>query len=232
MERDLYHIGYNLRSSIAETLPSNKFIIFLRGYFDKRGNINKKTIINTELECSFICDKIIYDLFTKLDYSFSASSKNTENIITLTNYNALDFLNDIYKNADGRYRNNTKYSIYISWLTYGVINYNFVKVDDNGIIPYKKSSEIGFNITIISLVEKIGKDIFIYDTGIKAIPDFGYYIKLIAKNNLIKNGYILASNTIENIDDTIKISLVKIDDTLPELLIPFVGCQLIFDKIF
>jgi hypothetical protein len=48
---------------------------------------------------------------------------------------------------------------------------------------------------------------------------------------LIKNGYILATNVIENKDDILKISLIKIDDTLPDFSLPFTCCQLIFDKI-
>ena len=71
MERDLYNIGYNLRCSIADSLCVNKFNIFLRGYFDKRGYIAKKTIFTSELECSFICDVIIREIFSKLNYSFS-----------------------------------------------------------------------------------------------------------------------------------------------------------------
>jgi hypothetical protein len=231
MERDLYNIGYNLRCSIADSLSVDKFNIFLRGYFDKRGYITKKTIFTSELECSFICDVIIHELFKQLKYSFSEKVINKETVIILTNYDALDFLKDIYKNSDGRYRDNKKYTIYISWLTHGIINYKFIKIDDNSIIPYKKSSEIGYNITLINLIEKIGKNIFIYDTGIKVIPDFGYYIKIIAKDELIKNGYILATNVIENKDDILKISLIKMDDTLPNFSLPFTCCQLIFDKI-
>ena len=52
----------------------------------------------------------------------------------------------------------------------------------------------------------------------KVIPDFGYYIKLIPKDNLIKNGYILTTNTIENYNNTLKIYLVKIEDTIYYML--------------
>ena len=45
MEGDLYKIGYNLRSSISETLSDDRLIIFLRGHFDKTGYITKKTIL-------------------------------------------------------------------------------------------------------------------------------------------------------------------------------------------
>jgi len=53
---------------------------------------------------------------------------------------------------------------------------------------------------------------------VKVIPDFGYYIKLIPKDNLIKNGYILTTNTIENYNNTLKIYLVKIEDTIYYML--------------
>lgn len=230
MERDLYHIGYNLRSSISETLPDDKFIIFLRGYFDKTGYISKKNIIKNSLECIFICDETIYERFYKLNYSFTEKLEYKKYNITLVNYDALDFLNDIYKNSDARYRNNKKYNIYISWLTYGILDIKFIKVVDNSILPYKKSSEIGYNITLISLVEQIGKYIFIYDTGIKVISEFGFYCKIIAKDELIKTGHIVIMTEIKN-TETLKVTLQKIDDTLPEFKLPFTCCQLLFDKI-
>jgi hypothetical protein len=233
MEGDLYHIGYNLRSSIAETFSDDKLIIFLRGYFDKTGSISKKNILKNDLECNFICDEILYERFSKLSYTFTYKLNNKKYNIILVNYDALDFLNDIYKNADARYRDNKKYNIYISLLTHGVLNHQFIKVDENSVLPYKKSYEIGYNITLINLVEKLGKYIFIYDSGIKVIPEFGFYCKIIAKDELIKTGYIVIINEIKNTEnETLKITLQKIDDTLPEFKLPFTCCQLLFDKIF
>ena len=139
-------------------------------------------------------------------------------------------MNDIYKNADARYRNNKKYNIYISWLTYGVIDIKFIKEHENSVLPYKKSSEIGYNITLINLVEKLGKYIFIYDTGIKVIPEFGFYCKIIAKDELIKTGHIVIVTEIKN-TETLKVTLQKIDDSLPEFKLPFTCCQLLFNKI-
>jgi len=230
MERDLYHIGYDLRSSISETLPDDKFIIFLRGYFDKTGYISKKNIIKNTLECSFTCEEILYQRFCKLSYSFTEKILNKNYNIILVNYDALDFLNDIYKNADARYRYNKKYNIYISWLTYGILDNKFIKVDENSVLPYKKSYEIGYNITLINLTEKLGKYIFIYDTGIKVIPEFGFYCKIIAKDELIKTGHIVIMTEIKN-TETLKVTLQKIDDSLPEFKLPFTCCQLLFNKI-
>ena len=231
MEGDLYRIGYNLRSSITETFSDDKLNIFLRGYFDKTGYISKKTILKNDLECNFICDEILYERFSKLSYTFTYKLNNKKYNIILVNYDALDFLNDIYKNSDGRYRGNN-YNIYVSWLTYGILDNKFIKEHENAVLPYKKSCEIGYNVTLINLVEQIGKYIFIYDTGIKVIPEFGFYCKIIAKDELIKTGYIVIINEIKNTEnETLKITLQKIDDSLPEFKLPFTCCQILFHKI-
>ena len=74
-----------------------------------------------------------------------------------------------------------------------------------------------------------------YDTGIIVQPDFGYYTKIVPRSSLVKSGYIL-KNSIGIIDGsylgTLKIALTKIDDTLPDLTLPFCCCQLILDRFY
>ena len=117
-------------------------------------------------------------------------------------------------------------------MTHGIVNREFIKVHENAILPSKKSSDIGYNITLINLTEQIGKCIYIYDTGIKVIPEFCYYYKIITKNELLRSGYVVISTEIKNTEnETLKITLQKIDETLPEITLPFTCCQLLFNKI-
>ena len=110
----------------------------------------------------------------------------------------------------------------------------FKKHDPEAIIPKKAGKhEVGFDLVAIKLVKKIGEKTFMYDTGISVQPPNGYYTEIIPRSSIVKTGYVLSNNT--GIIDptyrgTLKICLTKIDDTLPDLKLPFIKLQLILRK--
>jgi len=57
-------------------------------------------------------------------------------------------------------------------------------------------------------------------------------VELFSKNLLLENGYILSNseNIIKNYDETIKVYLIKIDDSLPELKLPTNCLEFTFEK--
>ena len=71
----------------------------------------------------------------------------------------------------------------------------------------------------------------LYDTGIKISLDFGYYAEIAPRSSLSKSGYMLA-NSIGIIENTytgnLFIALTKTDPNMPDLVLPFKCCQLIF----
>ena len=71
------------------------------------------------------------------------------------------------------------------------------------------------------------------DTGIIAESPYGYYTEIVPRSSIIKSGYIL-SNSVGIIDmgftGSLKICLTKIDDSLPDLKLPFCCAQLILRK--
>mgnify|MGYP001413104252 FL=1 len=110
----------------------------------------------------------------------------------------------------------------------------FKKHDPNAVIPKKAGKhEVGFDLTCIKLKKKIGEKTSMFDTGISVQPPNGYYTEIIPRSSIVKTGYILSNNT--GIIDptyrgTLKICLTKIDDTLPDLKLPFVKFQLVLRK--
>jgi len=240
-EMDIYNIGLNYKINFIQAFTSQKdWYIFVRGIFDKIGNLNSKTVLNSELICT-LCFKdfekddiefILNKTINNLKYDIEG------NYINIYNYNAFDFLSKIYDNSDGRYRNSEMYKRYVSWATFGlddkIPNCKFFKVDEKAILPSKeRASDVGLDLTIISKVKDISKKISMYDTGIIVSPSFGYYTKIVPRSSIIKSGYML-SNSIGIIDNTyrgtLKICLTKIDDSLPDLKLPFKCCQLIIDR--
>ena len=209
-------------------------IVFIRGYFELRGNINDKNILCKGLECSLEYDENILKLINEFGFKYSF---NTSKNILFEDYNALDFLSKLYDNSDARYRNKDMYIKYIKWVTFGADNKipscKFLKYDSDAITPRRvKASDSGYDITIIKKIKNLSPKTSLYDTGIIVSPDFGYNSKIISMDSLIKSGYILI-NSFENLENSKKkilIYLTKVDDSLPDLILPLTCCKLILER--
>ena len=69
----------------------------------------------------------------------------------------------------------------------------------------------------------------IYDTGLLIQPECGYKIDIIAKNSLYDLGYVLQPYQ-HIFDETIKICLFKIDETLSDIPLPSCHFQIVLKK--
>ena len=112
----------------------------------------------------------------------------------------------------------------------------FKKHYPNAIIPKKAGiNEVGYDLTLIKHVKIFGKNTIMYDTGISVEPPNGYYTEIVPRSSLVKTGYIM-TNSIGIIDPTyrgtLKICVTRIDDTLPELILPCKKFQLIIRKMY
>lgn len=110
----------------------------------------------------------------------------------------------------------------------------FVRDDPNAIIPTKGTAfSIGYDLTAISVAKKLSSRTVLYDTGIKVQPPHGYYTEILPRSSLSKTGYIL-SNSVGTIDPDytgrLLIALTKVDDSCPDLELPFTRCQLVLRK--
>jgi dUTP pyrophosphatase len=110
----------------------------------------------------------------------------------------------------------------------------FVINDDRAVVPTKANpSDMGFDLTAISVYKKINDKTTLYDTGIAIAPPVGYYTEIYPRSSISKSGYMLA-NSIGLIDESYRgnllIALTKIDETMPDLSLPFVLCQLVLKR--
>ena len=110
----------------------------------------------------------------------------------------------------------------------------FVMDDENAVVPTKAHpSDIGYDLTAIGIFKQISNKITLFETGIRVSPPSGYYIEILPRSSMSKTGYMLA-NSVGIIDPqytgTLKIALIKIDDDLPDIKLPFTRCQLILRK--
>lgn len=234
-----YNMGLNFK--LGQKEPEEINIHFIRGLFEINGNISNRENDNSALVCT------IDLLHPQLQNFFSRSLKIIDILFTEENifknkiifsHDALDFLSKIYDNSGKTCRDENNYNMYVKWATVGLFNKipncKFVKTDKDAVSPKKeRSSDVGYDLTIIKKYKNITSKTILYDTGIAVTPDFGYYTKIVPRSSLIKSGYML-TNSVGIIDGSYKgnllICLTKIDDELPEIKLPFRCCQLIIDR--
>ena len=236
---NIYDLGKNINDD--DNLPvfdnPNLYNIFTLGFFDKYGTIYKKTLLNDTMYCNINSPtkpKIVLKI--KELYGIQSEFDKENGFLYYYGINCFEFLSSLYDYSDPRYRKTDNYDIYLNWITFGLgINSiptcRFFKKSENAIIPSK--TEIGFDLHIISQLRNIGSKTIIYDTGIVIIPEFGFQVKLVPNIALVKFGYILSNlpYIINNIyKSTLKISLTKIDEDLPDIKLPFNCCQIVLER--
>ena len=110
----------------------------------------------------------------------------------------------------------------------------FIRTKSEAKVPTKAfPTDIGFDLTAISVEKQISDNTFLFNTGIIVIPPKGFYVEIVPRSSLSKTGWML-SNSVGTIDPSFRgpllIALTKVDDSnkcwLPDEL-PFTRCQLI-----
>lgn len=212
-------------------------LAFIRGYFDGDGTIrdiahSKAGSLSRPPDCSIVSNS---QRMLKSIIDICPGGNVVKDCLSYCGNNCLDFLGKIYYNATIALPR--KYDLYLSistWVPavsyskyFNTPHFKFNKTNHAAVSPFKKNiSDSGYDLTLISLKEKIkfvDKNVYIYDTGIKIQPNFGYYFDVVARSSLYKQGYMLA-NGFGVIDRTyigpILIPLVKIDEKVKDLSLP------------
>lgn len=110
----------------------------------------------------------------------------------------------------------------------------FVKLDPHAVTPTKGTPySIGYDLTAINVYKKISDKTTLYDTGLAIEPPPGYYTEIVPRSSISKTGYML-SNSVGQIDwdyrGKLLIAFTKVDDSMPDIELPFVKCQLVLRK--
>jgi deoxyuridine 5'-triphosphate nucleotidohydrolase len=243
---DLIDLVYIPVSSIAE-IPQNLTSSFVRGVIEPSLCFEDNYVV-------FSVTLRISDLVENWITSKGIKFVKTETTPRLQLYQvhgteSLDLLSILYDESTPTTRDKKKYERYLQMTgvlksvagcisesieEYKLPFFRVVRVDPRAILPSKKrASDVGFDLTIISKVKDLGTRTALYDTGIIIQPPMGYYIEILPRSSLSKSGY-LQINSIGIIDpnylDTLKVPLTRVDDSVPEIQLPFTGFQLILRR--
>jgi deoxyuridine 5'-triphosphate nucleotidohydrolase len=221
-------------------------ICFIRGYFDRHGNIVKSLSnprcsvkINDKQFCTAIQDIIV------------VPGVETDKGLEYNGINVVEFLHMLYKDAEyvnfnhlyGAYKN-LLYCWEPSFVTDNYIQnalscykyrgegmaFKFTKTLDNAVPPKKAHvTDTGYDLCIVKKVKE-ENGMVMYDTGIAVQPPLGYYFELVGRSSISKTGYIVA-NSIGIIDasytGSLKVALIKVNKDAPDMELPARIVQLI-----
>jgi len=195
-------------------------IEFLRGVFEGGGAFDESAV-------SMFNVPGVDTMLNKLDIQFNIE----DNMIMIRHANAHDFLGRIYDHL--KPTGTTKHEQYINHIG-GLVNCKVWKTDVNAVVPYKnRPSDIGYDLVLIKKVKQLTPMTALFDTGIKVSVELGHYIEIVPRSSISKTGYILANST--GIIDpgytgNLFVALTKIDPSMPDIELPFRGCQLIIRR--
>lgn len=235
LENQLYKLGCDFNKIPLEKqkipkLKGNLIPIIIRGIFDSSGDITYKNFHTNELICNINTDKKIATSVLNFikQFIFNQDINTDEYILTFKDEEALYFLSSIYDNSDARFRSNDNYSQYLAWLGLKSLIECKYKLSKNAVIP-TKNLNLNYDVYIIEKIKNIGSKLTLYDTGLIIIPECGYKIDILSKNSLYDLGYILQPYQ-HNLDETVKICLLKIDELLPDISLPSCHFQIVLKK--
>jgi len=217
---------------------------FIRGFFDGDGCVANPYLRAQRGWPSPRCEIASNSDGMRADIAQFTNIKctNGKNTLEWNGVNALDFMSKIYDHAPIYLHR--KRALYFDWMLwkparhghYGVEScFRWVKAELDGVAPSKSNaSDSGYDLTVTSLYKKHGP-IYVYDTGIKVQPVHGLYFDLVARSSLAGKGFMLA-NSMGIIDrgyvGTVKVPLIKIDPSGPDLELPAKVAQLIPRQLY
>lgn len=200
---------------------------FIQGHLETYGRIDVDRLV------VILSSKMMDLLETIADFA-NIPFLLEENHLIYNDINAVDFLGSIYHDNCLVF-NPSFYENYSKILTGKSLEKCLVyKTCPEAIVPKKsRTSDVGYDLTIIRKVKPLNNVVSLYDTGIKIRVPHGYYTEIVPRSSLSKSGYMLA-NSIGIIDRSyngnLYVALARIDESAPEIIFPFRCCQLIFKK--
>ncbi|PNH05846.1 Deoxyuridine 5'-triphosphate nucleotidohydrolase [Tetrabaena socialis] len=172
-----------------------------------------------------------------------SNSANSESTACATWYdtNCIDLLGCMYASNHERQLATTRtYQRYLQLVgtyqghlaSFTLPECSVYRAHPDAVIPFKsKTSDVGYDLTILTEQKRLTSIVAMYDTGIILTVDNGFYAEIVARSSLCKSGYMLANGTgiiDRSYTGTLKVALAKIDPDAPDIVLPFRCCQIIF----
>lgn len=217
------------RDDIPQMKNEQMMWTFFRGFFESKGTID----VSNPKHPKCVLEKEYQTIALRISELSGIICEKVENgSIVFEGVNAVDLLSKMY-DGEPQMGKSEKHSTYLSLLCH-LPTCLFSKTIPEAVTPTKRfSSDEGYDLTLISIDKVISERITRYETGIRIVPDLGWHVELLPRSSLSSSGYILA-NSVGLIDQsyrgTLKVVLIKVDPSLPNLTLPFKAVQMVLRK--
>jgi deoxyuridine 5'-triphosphate nucleotidohydrolase len=109
----------------------------------------------------------------------------------------------------------------------------FRLVNPLAIMPTKRIIDVGYDLTAVAISKQLTPMTTMFETFVSVDIPLGYYVEIVPRSSLSKSGYMLANGT--GIIDpgytgTLKVALIKVDPSMPNLELPACVCQIILKQ--
>jgi dUTP pyrophosphatase len=116
-----------------------------------------------------------------------------------------------------------------------MLTVHFKRTHPQAVAPSKaNASDSGYDLVLVDKIKEVD-GVAYYDTGIQVAPPTGFYFDLVGRSSIAKTGYMLANN-IGIIDNSYRgniiVALVKINQDMPDLVLPARLVQIIPRKVW
>ena len=202
---------------------------FFKAYIESKGIFEDGFV--------YITDKLktnlqLFSKFFNIPCEYICEDENTYKII-YKNVNVVDLFGNIYKDSTLSFHGSF-YAKFLKLINCNRSKLKFFKTREDAVSPTKANfSDVGYDITLLSIHKKINNTTILCNTGIKLEIPVSYYVEIVPRSSIIKTGYMLA-NSIGIIDCSYKgelfVALTKTDSESPDLSFPMKCCQLIMRK--
>lgn len=218
------------RDDVPQMKDEDLMWAFYRGFFESRGTIDASNPKHPKC----VLEKEYRSIALRMAESSGIVCEESkfDGSIIFEDVNAVDLLSKMYDGSP-KIGKSEKHSTYLNLVCH-LPTCLFSKAIPEAVTPTKRfSSDEGYDLTLVSVDKIISEKITRYETGVRVIPELGWHVELLPRSSLSSSGYMLA-NSVGLIDQsyrgTLKVVLIKVDSSLPDLVLPFKAVQMVLRK--
>ncbi|KAH7492285.1 Deoxyuridine 5'-triphosphate nucleotidohydrolase [Phytophthora ramorum] len=101
---------------------------------------------------------------------------------------------------------------------------------ESAVVPSKRIIDVGYDLTVVGVYKRPTKLTTMFETFVSVEIPLGFYAEIVSRSSICKTGYMLANNVgiiDPSFTGTLKVALIKVDESMPDLTLPASVVQLI-----
>lgn len=154
--------------------------------------------------------------------------------LVLDNCETLEGINiveELYKLRDDNPEMNALFLQAVSQYQYTALpQVGFHLEHESAVVPSKRIIDVGYDLTVVGVYKRPTKLTTMFETFVSVEIPLGFYAEIVSRSSICKTGYMMANNVgiiDPSFTGTLKVALIKVDESMPDLTLPSSVVQLI-----